>query len=166
MKFNITIIALGLMAALALSCSQGSTAQKTDKYKIVSGKLASKNFIFVANSLTPMQGQLRILTSPYDVRVTPDSVISYLPYFGNAQQAPVSSADAGIIFTSTDFEYNVKDGKKRSFDLEIKFKDQTNTQRFNFIIYDDGSASLNVLSVYRDPISFRGYIKLQDNDHK
>ena len=135
-------------------------AQNTNTYKIISDKIANKDFVFVAQSLTSIGGKLRILTSEYDVKVTSDSVISYLPYFGNAQQAPTSSDDAGIIFTSTEFGYTYEAGKKKSWDVSIKFRDQKNTTQFSFIIYDDGNASLNVNNLLRDPISFRGYIKL------
>jgi hypothetical protein len=114
----------------------------------------------MANSLTPMSGRLRILTDPYDVTVKPDTIVSFLPYFGRVDVAPVSSRDGGIMFTSAQFSYTAEKGKKDSWNIEIKFKDQRNASTFNFIIYDNGEASLNVLSPYRDPISFRGEIKL------
>ncbi|MEO6671616.1 MAG: DUF4251 domain-containing protein [Ferruginibacter sp.] len=135
-------------------------AQNIITSKTVSEKIANKDFVFVAQSLSPMGGTLRILSSQYEVSVSADSVISYLPYFGNAQQAPSNSADAGIIFTSTEFGYNYEAAKKKSWDVNIKFRDQKNTTQFNFIIYDDGNASLNVNSLLRDPISLRGYIKM------
>jgi hypothetical protein len=137
-----------------------SFAQNANTYKIISDKIANKDFVFVAQSLTPISGKLRILTSEYDVKVSADSIISYLPYFGNAQQAPTSSDDAGIIFTSTEFAYIYESSKKKSWDVSIKFRDQKNTTQFSFIIYDNGNASLNVTSLFRDPISFRGYIKM------
>ena len=137
-----------------------SIAQNASTYKMVSEKIVNKDFVFVAQSLTSMGGKLRILTSEYDVKITADSVISYLPYFGIAQQAPTSSDEAGIIFTSTEFGYTYEAGKKKSWDVSIKFRDQKNTTQFSFIIYDDGNASLNVNSLLRDPISFRGYVKM------
>ena len=143
-----------------LGCSQIAMAQKEGDDKKIADKVSSKNFVFVANSVTPMSGRLRILTSPYDVRVNADSVISYLPYFGKSTQAPLSSEDAGIMFTSTSFDYSSEAGKKRSWEVRIKFKDQKNTSHFSFIIYDNGEASLNVTSTFRDPISYRGYIKM------
>ena len=135
-------------------------AQQQDKAALIEKKIREKNFVFMANSLTPMSGRLRILTDPYDVTVKPDSIISFLPYFGRVDIAPVNSRDGGIMFTSTQFSYTSEKGKKDSWNIEIKLKDQRNASTFNFIIYDNGEASLNVLSPYRDAISFRGEIKL------
>ncbi|MFT3912186.1 MAG: DUF4251 domain-containing protein [Ferruginibacter sp.] len=161
MKRSIQISAIVFFICLCLFGMQQKTiAQKADVYKAVSDKIEKKDFVFVAQSLTPLSGPLRVLTSTYDVRVTADSVISYLPYFGKAQQVPSTSEDAGIIFTSTKFDYVSETGKKKSWDVTIKFKDQRNTSTFSFIIYDNGEASLNVTSMLRDPISFRGHIKL------
>ena len=137
-----------------------SIAQNANTYKILSDKIANKDFVFVAQSLTSQGGRLRVLTSEYDVEIKNDSIKSYLPYIGNAQEAPTTSDDAGIIFTSTEFGYTYEPTKKKSWDVTVKFRDQKNTTQFNFTIYDDGNASLNVNSLLRDPISFRGYIKL------
>ncbi|MEO8769848.1 MAG: DUF4251 domain-containing protein, partial [Ferruginibacter sp.] len=120
--------------------TERSMAQNATAYKILSEKIANKDFVFVAQSVTSMGGKLRILTSAYDVKISGDSIISYLPYFGNAQQAPATSDEAGIIFTSTEFGYTYETGKKKSWDVTIKFRDQKNTTQFNFIIYDDGNA--------------------------
>jgi len=161
MKKLVRIPALIFITAFLLSCFiQTAAAQETDSYKIVSDRIARKDFVFIATTVSPFTGRVRSLTTLYDVRVKADSIFSNLPYFGKSDVAPITSEDAGIIFTSTQFEYSFSPAKKRSWNVEIKFKDQRNTQQFNFIIYDDGSASLNVTSNFRDPISFRGYIRL------
>lgn len=161
MKQLLKISTAIFFSALFIFCNIEKTfAQNADTYTIISDKIAKKDFVFVAQSLTPIGGKLRILTSEYDVKITADSITSYLPYFGNAQEAPSSSDDAGIIFTSTEFGYTYEAGKKKSWDVSIKFRDQRNTAQFSFIIYDNGEASLNVTSMLRDPISFRGYIKM------
>ena len=161
MKRLIQLRAIVFFISLLLFGPQQKTfAQQADVYKAVSDKVVKKDFVFVAQSLTPMNGPLRVLTSDYDVKVTADSVTSYLPYFGKAQQAPSTGEDAGIMFTSTKFEYISETGKKKTWNVTIKFKDQRNTNTFSFIIYDNGEASLNVSSMLRDPISFRGHIKL------
>ncbi len=160
MKKVIRIAAIAFLFVFSIGCFS-CVAQETDRYKIISDKVANKDFIFSATSLSPMNGKTRTLTDPYEVRVKKDSVISYLPYFGRVQTAPVNPDDAGVNFTSTRFDYKVNAGKKSSWEVNIKFKDQMNTQEFNFTIYDDGSALLNVSSLLRDPISYRGDIKLK-----
>jgi hypothetical protein len=138
-------------------------AQKKDdlKKQVIERCISSHNYVFKAQSVLPTGGMpVRQLTSDYDLKVSPDSVISYLPYFGKSYSPPMSTDDAGIMFTSTGFDYTAKEGKKRTWEVEIKFKDQRITQKFNFTIYDNGTAYLQVTGNSRDPISFRGSIKL------
>ena len=122
-------------------------------------RIDSKNFVFVAQSVTPLRRGTRQLTSNYEVIVSKDSVISDLPYFGRAYSAPINPSDAGLTFTSTEFEYSVKEMKKRGWNVNIKPKDQRDVRQLSFNIFDDGKAFLQVSSTYRDNISFNGYIR-------
>ena len=54
----------------------------------------SKNYIFKAESVNPQRGRFRYLTSAeYDLVVTSDTVIAYLPYFGRAYSAPINPSE-------------------------------------------------------------------------
>jgi len=131
-------------------------AQKLDK-ATVQRIINSKQFVFKAQSVLPMAGSTRYLTGDYEVKLLGDSLISYLPYFGRAYS--VSYGDkGGITFTSTKFDYKVKPKKKGGWDFTIETKDVKDTQRFNFIISEDGYTYLQVISNNRQPISFNGYI--------
>ena len=165
MKYTQYFTALFITCFAALTFSQYSTAQTNAEDKSSAKKLAFKNmvdsqhFVFVAQSVTPLRGRFRNLTSEYDVRVSKDTLISYLPYFGRAYTAPLDPSETGLNFTSTNFSYSVAPGKKKSWTITIKPKDYRDVQQFLFTVYDNGSASLNVTSVSRDPISFLGYIE-------
>lgn len=119
----------------------------------------AQRFKFVAQSVTPLRGSLRHLTSAYDVTVKKDSLVSYLPYFGRAYQAPMNPSEGGIQFTSTRFSYDVNARQKNSWDIIIKPGDQSDIQQLFFTIFDNGTATLNVTSTQRDPISFSGRIQ-------
>jgi hypothetical protein len=108
----------------------------------------------------PQRGGGRQLTSDYELRVTPDSVISFLPYFGQAYfDVPYGATDGGIKFTSTKFTYEVKAKKKGGWEISIKPADVKNLDRLFLNISADGYASLSVNSTNRDFITFDGYIK-------
>jgi hypothetical protein len=147
---------------------QCSTAQKNTENKNDSKKMSFKNlvdsqhFVFVAQSVTPLRGSFHNLTSLYDVSITKDTLVSYLPYFGRAYTAPLNPSESGLNFTSTNFLYSATPHKKSGWDVIIKPKDKTDVQQFLFTIYDNGSANLNVISTSRDPISFNGYIKKEE----
>ena len=79
-----------LPAALFLIAVFGSTqlvlAQKSDSTKELAIKnlVDNQQYVFYAESVTPMSGRQRFLTSDYAVAVGKDTVVSDLPYFGKA----------------------------------------------------------------------------------
>src|SRR5260370_24583195 len=72
----------------------------------------AKQFIFHAETALPSSGTSRQLTSEYDLKVTKNSVVSYLPFFGRAYSLPYGSTDGGFNFTSTKFDYLLTNRKK------------------------------------------------------
>ena len=131
-------------------------AQKLDKAQ-VQNAIQSKQFVFKAQTVLPMTGISRQLTTEYDVKLLGDSVIAYLPYFGRAYSVTYGER-GGIDFTSTKFDYNIKQRKKGGWDVTIKPNDGKDIQELNFTISENGSATLQVTSNNRQPISFNGYI--------
>lgn len=119
----------------------------------------SQHFVFEAQTVTPLRGNFRNLTSSYDVRVTKDSLISYLPYFGQAYSAPINQTKSSLDFTSTDFSYSVSPYKKDGWHITIKPKDKIQIQQYFFTVFNNGRASLSVISTSKDQISFNGFIK-------
>jgi hypothetical protein len=152
---NILIKSL-LALSIVLFSSTITLAQKMDK-AAVQKAVNSKHFVFKAQTVLPMSGTTRFLTSDYEVRLLGDSLISYLPYFGRAYNLAYGEG-GGIDFTSTKFDYEVRARKKGGWDITIDTKDVKNYQRLNFTISDNGYASLQVTSNNRQPISFNGYI--------
>ena len=145
-----------LTIAIAVLSSAAIHAQKLDK-ALVENFIQSKEFVFNAQTVLPMSGASRQLTSDYDVRFLGDSIVAYLPYFGRAYSGGYGEGGA-IDFTSTKFDYTVSQRKKGGWDISIKPKDAKDVQRLNFTVSDNGYATLQVTSNNRQPISFNGYI--------
>ncbi len=118
----------------------------------------AQRYIFRAQTVSPMSGGSRQLTSEYDVSIIGDSMVVYLPYFGRAYTAPLDPAKGGINFTSTNFTYIVNK-KKKGWDVVIKPKDVTDVQQLVFFIAENGYVTLNVVSTNRQAISFYGKIE-------
>lgn len=118
----------------------------------------SQNYVFVARMANPQMGSSWQLTTEYDVTVTMDTVVSFLPYFGRAYSAPNNPSEGGIKFTSTKFDYKPSGDSKR-WKIKIKPKDAPEVQELYLDIFDNGNATLQVISTYRQSISFNGYIK-------
>lgn len=142
--------------AAGTACMSTSQAQEN---RNVEGILNSKNYIFIAQSASPVGGRFRQLTAEYDLRVLGDSVVSFLPYFGRAYSAPVDPTKGGIQFTSTDFEYEQTARNKGGWIINIKPRDVQDVRQLTLTVTQSGSASLQVISANRQGISFNGRIE-------
>lgn len=150
-----------LLLLLAASGLQAQTKSDKNAAKLAAVKAAveAKHYTFVANYVLPQRGSGHYLTSSYDVRVTKDSVITYLPYFGRAYfDVGYSPNDAGINFTSTKFDYKVTEKKKGGWEISIKPSDVRNIAQLQLYISPDGYTTLSVNSINRDFITFDGYL--------
>jgi hypothetical protein len=118
----------------------------------------AKQYVFKAESAMPMTATSKTLSVGYDLTVTKDHIVAYLPYFGRATTAPIDPTDGGIKFTSQSYVYNVKTRKGGGWDVIIDFNDVPTVRSMTLTFYDNGSATLDVTSNQRDPISFKGSI--------
>ena len=166
MKNLKTIFILVLTVSTGLSVATAQTTRKDKKAAkeaAIKTNVESQNYTFEATYVLPQGAGGHQLTSDYDVRVTKDSVISFLPYFGRAYfDVPYGSADNGIKFTSTKFDYKVTQKRKGGWEIIIKPSDVKNIQNLMIDISSDGYATLSVRSFNRDYITFNGYLKEPD----
>src|SRR4030081_3269854 len=94
---------LALAGTIHICRAQDPKKEKEAKKEAYIKKLIdSQNFVFKAQTVLPLGGRSRQLTTDYDVKVTKGTVVSYLPYFGRAYSATPGST-GGIDFTSKDF---------------------------------------------------------------
>jgi hypothetical protein len=162
------------IGVLAFSLATLNAAAQTDKattQKIVD----AKNYIFVATSAMPMNstdinnilsrmpgavnaGNISLTGANYDLVVAPDSVVSYLPYYGRAYTAPIGIDDNGYRFTAKDFTYKTSKRKKGGWEIEIATKDVKNNVRMNLSISESGYGTLSVISNNKQSISYSGYL--------
>ncbi|MFC5282123.1 DUF4251 domain-containing protein [Pedobacter alpinus] len=158
-------IVLGFsICILFVSCL--SQKEKAAYKKSVEQAITENRFRFIPQQVNPLRAgliispQLLQLDGTYSLKVTPDSLISYLPYFGVAQQqVDYGGRDSGLSFTSTDFTYNKKDGKKGGYEITIQPKNSNNARTMYLSITESGTATLNINSNNRDAISFNGVIE-------
>lgn len=141
---------------LVFGLADGKAQEQKEEQASIKSLVESQRYVFLAENAIPLRGRSIFLSPGYTLSVTPDTIISSLPYYGRAYQAPMSPNDAGIKFTSTDFTYTVKE-KKGRWEVFVKVKDAGASQ-LNLGIGTDGSASLRVTSMDKQSISFQGRI--------
>lgn len=163
-KYIFYIICIFLAAILFFGCA-GSANIKSNQAldsATVKNMIDSQSFVFIPQSVTPMGGRTRDLSAGFDIAISKDSVISYLPYFGRGYVAPLSPTDVDFDFTSTKFTYKLV-AVSKGWSISIKPKDQRNLQELYFRIFDNASATLNVISLDRSFVSYKGYITKKRN---
>ncbi|MDB5154474.1 MAG: hypothetical protein JWR54_3225 [Mucilaginibacter sp.] len=158
------ILVLLLIVAAGQNIANAQTTKKDKqaaKEAAIKNSINARHYTFIANYVLPQRGSARQLTEVYyDLRVTKDSVIAFLPYFGRAYfDVPYGATDGGIKFSSTKFDYKVTEKKKGGWEIIIKPTDVKNINSLTLYISTDGYASLSVNSINRDFISFNGYLK-------
>lgn len=129
----------------------------------------AKHYVFKANSVSPASGGLRQLTPGYyTLKVKGDTLIADLPYFGQAYQAPVDPAKSGLSFKTLGYNQNVEN-KKKHWNITLKPNDASEANgvtQLYLTVYNNGSATLQVVSLNRQAISFYGVVeKINDNNH-
>ena len=165
MKHNkrVAISIFTFLSLFLLSCgTTQSTVEKAQKAQLIDEQIQKLDFKFIANYANPQSAQSIYLSPNYDVKVTPDTVKAYLPYYGRAYRAPMNSSDGGIKFESTDFESLVEKGRRDGeWRVTIHTKDTSRPFTLYFSLWNNGSGSLQVQDQDRQSISFQGTIEEQ-----
>jgi hypothetical protein len=156
-------IAFGLSLVLFIlagtSRAQPASPPQTSKAVAMKNLIDSGVYVFRAQSVMPMSGRVRQLTTDdYTLKITREKITSDLPYFGQAYTAPMDPTKTGIQFTSKDFSYTMTPRKKGGWDVVIKPKDYKDVQQMSLNISSAGYASLQVISNSRQAISFNGIV--------
>lgn len=150
-QFKILLVIFTILGGMMTS-----NAQET-KDADMKAIIESQNFVFKAKTVYPQSGRTRQLTDEYDLTVTKEKIVSYLPYFGKAYSASIGSNEGGIKFTSTEFEYK-KNKTSKNWEITIKPKDASGVQQLFLTVFDNGTANLRVTSTNRQAISFDGEV--------
>lgn len=139
--------------------------EKAENLASINQAIAKNNFKFVPQQVMPQRASLIIsprllqLDGTYYLKFKSDSLISYLPFFGESQQAEYGSRDTGLDFTTTDFSVEKKEIKNGGVLLTIIPNNQNRVRKLFLTISDSGTANLSVLSNNRDGISYSGVIE-------
>lgn len=151
-----------LFALTMLLLSGGVAAQekkkKATEETVVETAIDTKNFIFKAQTMIPSTGITRQLTSDYDLTVSNDKMISFLPYMGRVFSPVFNPSEGPLTFTSKNFLYSYKAGKKDGWTISIKPRDVRAVREYNLNVTADGYATLIVTGNDRQPITFYGYV--------
>lgn len=155
---TLKIILFISISFIMLNCSTVKDKQ-AGKDEPLADKVENVRYEFKARSANPMEGRTIQLTPEYySLKVSKDTIKSYLPYYGRAYTAPISPGEDGIKFTSTDFDYGMKESKN-GWEITITTKDAPQKISMYLDIGKGGYATLSIQDNNRQSISFYGTIE-------
>ena len=103
----------------------------------------------------PFRGASRHLTSDYSFELYGDSVVSYLPYFGEVRMVPYGGGK-GLNFIGRITAYEAYQVKAGLYRVIMGVYNDEEEYRYILEVFDNGSSTLDISSYNRDPISFMG----------
>lgn len=154
---KVAFVIVGLTFLLT-SCSSTKKAVALNENDI-KNVIDSSQFTFIAERMVPLRGPSKVLTSYYDVMVKKDTLRSFLPYFGRSYQAEIGRTKSPLEFDSHNFTYKVDQKNPDQWQVFINPKDVQEIQQLLFTVFNNGTATLNIVSTNRDAISFYGHIQ-------
>lgn len=154
-KISFVLVSLSFLLAQCSSTKKAVALNDSEVKNVVD----SSHFTFVAERMNPLRGSSHVLTSYYDVTVKKDTLRSFLPYFGRSHQAEIGRTKSPLEFDSHNFTYKVDQKNPDQWQISINPKDVQEIQQLLFTVFNNGTATLNIVSTNRDPISFYGHIE-------
>ena len=167
------VLALFLAAGISSCSSPGEAARgarRSEKAietaRETNDLLSSRRFSFVPRRALAQVPKYEYidLTSYYELTVTPDSIISLLPYFGKAYSNMYDRPDrlSPLDFESTDFTYGqagMPVGKEKAV-IDIRTLETSNGIQYcmKLEVYDNKSATLTVSAPMSTNLVFTGEI--------
>lgn len=157
--FSSVVIALALILFSPFGL-QAQNKKNSEKNALpdISLVLERQDFVFTAQSIIPANGYTRQLNGLYDLQITPEKVVSFLPYMGRIYSPILNPDDGPLRFTSKDFVYTEQPQKKGGWSVTIKPKDIRTVREMTLDVSNDGYARLEVNGNDRQSVTFYGYV--------
>lgn len=112
MKKIISVLFIACLVVLIGCKSKSLTPEQQAKVDSNIQKIENHNLTFSAANASPLSGRSITLTDLYFLKISSDTVIVRLPYFGRSYVAPTDPLNIGIDFITTDFDYKAEQTKK------------------------------------------------------
>ena len=151
-------IVLAALAFIGCATQQERAAQRELVKKAVAEGVAKRQLHIDITSMNTMRYGSRVVTPDFFLELRGDTLRSYLPYLGQAYQAPMASPPKGLNFETRMRAVKESHPKAHLTRMEIDVKTNEDTYWYVVEVYDTGKAYIHVRSQNRDPISFDGEV--------
>jgi len=129
-----------------------------EKQQQTEALINAREFVFVGRTAIPTGFKTMNLTSnPNYVKFHPDSIESYMPFFGKAYSSVGYGGDGGLKFGGKPEDYTVTKGAK-NYQINASVKGKNDNYKLSLSVSFEGSATLSIISNNRSSISYNGEI--------
>lgn len=136
-----------------------SQESKLSKKELVAQKITeqlnNRKFKIMVQWAYPMRGTSISLNSLYSLEIKGDTVVSYLPYYGQATTIPYGGGKA-LNFEARITDYQVVFSKKNYARVTFSARNEEDTYQFSINVFTNGNTSIIITPIHRDAISFGG----------
>lgn len=145
-------------ALLLVGCAmqQERAEQRETMRKAVAEAVAMRKMHIDISSMSTLRYGSKVVTPDFFLELRGDTLRSYLPYLGQAYQAPMGSPAQGLNFDAPMLGLRESHPKAHLSRLEIDVRSKEDLYLYVVELYDTGKADIYVRSQHRDPISFDG----------
>lgn len=140
------------------SKKQLKAEKKAQQIKQIREIVGSKNFIFKAESVNPVNAGTKKLTSDFGIEVRNDSIFSYMPYYGNSYSRDYTSFKNSPMGFIQPMESYRQIRRKSGYAIDIKVKNEHDVIDLTFHISKTGITSVSASSINRQNITYTGEI--------
>lgn len=156
-RFSLLLFAALAATAGIQSCSVPAQTSARTAGKTIDDDITKRRFEFVPSTASPQVGGAVQNLSGFALRVTNDTLVSYLPYYGRAYSAPIGSSRGPLDFKSTSFTWKEYDDTKGRRDIRLEFE-SGEVSAMDLSFSSEGYGTVNVRLRNRQPISFYGRV--------
>jgi len=117
-------------------------------------------YIFTPQTVYPSDTRPRPVTAGFELKILPDTVACYLPYFGRAYSPDYYSRKSTTDFTSSDFQYE-ESNKKDETTIIIIPRDNKDVKTIRLVYYKESPyANVYITFNRQQAIEYRGMLKI------
>lgn len=153
-------LVVAVLTALTLTACATQKASP-EREQALTQAVSDRQWHIDISTMSTLRYGMRSVTPDFFLELRGDTLCSYLPYLGQAYQAPMSSPPQGLNFTVPVQNYQLKHPRRSLAQIEMDVRTDEDYFHYMIDVYASGQAHIHVRSLNRDPISFDGFFDIR-----
>ena len=148
---------MAVLLLMACATTKQQADQREQKARQVAEAIQRRHLRVDVSSMNTLRYGSHNITSDFYLELRGDTLVSYLPFFGQAyHSAAYGSPTQGLNFTSAVEELTETHHKRGMTRLEFLVRSDEDRYQYRLEIFPNGQTYIHVHGLSRDPVSFYG----------